>query len=178
MNKKMLIDRCLALSVERDKRCIKSESKHFEFMKYHASWFQLSIRGMLSATEWAWSSLNKHQLNYATNLSRESLATHLNGAVEKAIVLSWPIEESFCVGQLVMLVCVRSEEIHGEMSGHRRSIWWPVMRLERRADSHFIVWRLNYHVVSTPSRLQMFSYDHLQANLCGLTSFMQIRQQR
>lgn len=65
-------------------------------------------------------SINKtHLINYSTMVRYVSentkLTTHLNSTVEEAIILTRAIQQSFCVGQL-MVVRVRSKNIHRKVS--------------------------------------------------------------
>lgn len=65
--------------------------------------------------------------------------THLNCAVEEAVVLAGTVEKSLGVSQLMLLVWWRSKNIHREVSCHWRFVRRRHVRLEVRADSHFIV---------------------------------------
>lgn len=64
---------------------------------------------------------------------------HLNSAVEEAVVLTWAVEKTFGVGQLVLLVWWWSKNVHREVSRHRRFVRSRHVRLEVCADSHFII---------------------------------------
>jgi hypothetical protein len=82
--------------------------------------------------------------------------THLNSAVEKTVVLTGAVEQSLGVCQLMLIW--RCEEVHGEVAHHRRFVGCHV-RLEVRADRHFMAFRLNYHVVIAVGRLLIFTSD-------------------
>lgn len=107
------------------------------------------IRRILCADERV-ESLNRRKSNCTTAAAVKAWnGTHLNGAVEEAVVLAGSVEEALGVCQLMLVR--RCEEVHGEVAHHRRFVGGHV-RLEVRADRHFMDFCLNYHVVIAVGR--------------------------
>lgn len=122
---------------------------------------------------------NYNQVLIGTIKKLWEITTHLNSAIKKTIILSWTIEKSFCVRQLMLLSWRGCENVHREISSCCWSwhVCWRRMWLERCANSHFIdSLLLNYHVVISNRRLFVIYCDHHHhllkkfSNQCGQRS--------
>lgn len=89
-----------------------------------------------------------------------SFGTHLNGAVEEAVVLTGTVEQSLGVGQLVRLAGLRAEKVHREVLHHRtRHVRSSQVGRKRGSNCH-IAACLSYHVVIAARRLLLINGDH------------------